>query len=402
MTCSTILYISYDGMLEPLGQSQVLSYLKSLAVDRRICLISFEKSSDMANSEEFECIAQYIANAGIVWCPLRYHKHPSAIATAWDIICGIVMGMWLVWRYGLTIVHARSYVPSVMALVLKRLTGVQYIFDMRGFWADEKADGGAWARLGLMYRVAKKFERHFFLAADHVVSLTSAAVIEINRFDYLIGRMPPITVIPTCADLSCFRPLPKAQIGASHKGFILGYVGSVGTYYLFDSVLICFSKLLRMRPDARLLIVNRGQHPYIQERLSVIGIPNFAVELTSATHVEVPRQMARMDGGVFFIKPIFSKQASAPTKLAEFLGCGIPCLSNAGVGDMAEVLHAESVGVALTSFDEASLVSGLEQFLEMVADPETSNRCVAAAAKHFSLEMGVMRYRRIYESLAKQ
>ena len=30
-----ILYISYDGMLEPLGQSQVLAYLKRLAVGRR-------------------------------------------------------------------------------------------------------------------------------------------------------------------------------------------------------------------------------------------------------------------------------------------------------------------------------------------------------------------------------
>ena len=40
---ATILYISYDGMLEPLGQSQVLAYLKRLAQKYSICLISFEK-----------------------------------------------------------------------------------------------------------------------------------------------------------------------------------------------------------------------------------------------------------------------------------------------------------------------------------------------------------------------
>ncbi|MBA3241766.1 MAG: glycosyltransferase, partial [Acidobacteria bacterium] len=43
-----ILYISYDGMLEPLGESQVLAYLEKLALQWPIHLISFEKPSDWA------------------------------------------------------------------------------------------------------------------------------------------------------------------------------------------------------------------------------------------------------------------------------------------------------------------------------------------------------------------
>ncbi|MDZ4326219.1 MAG: hypothetical protein U1A73_14585 [Pseudomonas sp.] len=175
------------------------------------------------------------------------------------------------------------------------------------------------------------------------------------------------------------------------------YYGSAGTWYLFDEVATCFAQLLRMRPDARFLIVNRGEHAYIRDRLAAAGVPDSAVELTSATHAEVPRLMARMDAGVFFIKPVFSMQASAPTKLAEFLGCGIPCLGNAGVGDMAEVLEGEQVGVALNAFDEASVVAGLAQLLALTADPGARARCVAAAQKHFSLDEGVRRYRAIYE-----
>ena len=38
-----ILYISYDGMLEPLGQSQVIPYLGMLSKKYKIFLISFEK-----------------------------------------------------------------------------------------------------------------------------------------------------------------------------------------------------------------------------------------------------------------------------------------------------------------------------------------------------------------------
>jgi glycosyltransferase involved in cell wall biosynthesis len=154
-----------------------------------------------------------------------------------------------------------------------------------------------------------------------------------------------------------------------------------------------------LRPDARLLVVNRGEHSYIRERLAAAGVPDDAVELTSATHAEVPGLMARMDAGIFFIKPVFSKQASAPTKLAEFLGCGVPCLGNAGVGDMAQVLEGEGVGVALASFDPAALQSGLARLLALAADPGIAPRCAAAAKRHFSLDEGVSRYRSIYEQI---
>lgn len=397
---ATTLYISYDGMLEPLGQSQVLAYLKHLAVGRNIHLVSFEKPGDWVNTTERKRIAHSIAAAGILWHPLRYHKRPSAFATAWDIFCGIVVCLSLVVRYRVTLVHARSYVPSVMALAIKRVTKAKFVFDMRGFWADEKVDGGSWRRDGLMYKVAKGFERRFLLAADHVVSLTHAAVTEVQRFPYLQGCMPPVTVIPTCADLTRFAPMHRVDRGCTGISFVLGYVGSVGTFYLFDEVVACFLQLRIIRPEARLLVVNRGQHVYLRERLFAAGVPDTAVELTSTTHAEMPNQMARMDAGIFFIKPAFSKQASAPTKLAELLGCGIPCLGNAGVGDMAEVLEGEQVGVALTSFDAASLKLGLERLLQLVDNPGTRARCVAAAQRHFSLDEGVARYRSIYNLLA--
>lgn len=397
MTIQSILYISYDGMLEPLGQSQVLAYLKRLAVGRRIHLISFEKPEDWANVTERKLLAQDIAAAGIVWHPLRYHKLPSAVATAWDIYCGIILGLWLVLRHRLRIVHARSYVPSVMALTLKRLTGIKYIFDMRGFWADERVDGGLWPRSGRLFRIAKGFERRFLLAADHVVTLTQAAVSELRRFDYLKEHMPPITVIPTCADLTRFKPLLREPAGG---GFVLGYVGAVSLYYLFDEVVACFAQLLRMQPDARFLIVNRGQHIYIRERLALAGVSEMNIELTTASHEEMPQYMARMDAGIFFIKPVFSKQASAPTKLAEFLGCGIPCLGNAGVGDMADVLEGEQVGVAIKSFDTTSMTAALQQIMQLAADPAITARCVTAAQRHFSLDEGILLYDKIYRDLA--
>ena len=393
-----ILYISYDGMLEPLGQSQVLAYLKRLAVDRRIYLVSFEKVGDWGNTAERERVLLDIDSAGIFWYPLRYHKRPSALATLYDIVCGIVVGLWLVLRYRLCIVHARSYVSSVMALALKRLTGVKYLFDMRGFWADERIDGGILTRDSSLYRMAKWFEKKFLLNADVVVSLTQAAVQEMRQFSYLQGRMPAFEVITTCTNLDLFKPTVPEQ-HANERSFNLGYVGSVSVSYLFDEVLQCFKLLRQEIPEARLHILNRGEHDYIRERLNYHNIDAKTVRLEATDHAGVVRAMCQMNAGIFFIKQVYSKMASAPTKLGEFLGCGVPCLGNDGVGDMASILEGKQVGVALGDFSEIAMRGAIVRLLQIAREPDIRQRCRQVAIECFSLEIGVEKYGIIYSRL---
>lgn len=392
---SGILYISYDGMLEPLGQSQVIAYLERLAPDRRIHLVSFEKPSDWARSDLRAAVSARLNAANITWHPLRYHKRPSALATAFDVAQGIWVGSRLVRRHGLSIIHARSYVPSVMALAIKRLTNVQYIFDMRGFWADERVDGGLCVRDSALYRVAKGFERRFLLAADAVISLTHAASREIAKFPYLSGRVPPITVIPTCADLERFQPSgPKVS-----EPFTLGYVGGAGTWYLLDEALAVFRALKQLRPDARLLIVNRNEHDYVRAHLQVAGIASKDVELVAADHAEVPGLMQRMTAGLVLVKPVYSKTASAPTKLAEFLGCGVPCLVNSGVGDMGSIVASCDVGIVMHDFSDEGCAAAVRALTAMALLPNIASRCAAAARQHFSLEDGVSAYAKVYRAL---
>lgn len=397
---AAVLYLSYDGILEPLGQAQVLRYLERLAADRRMVLMSFEKPDDWMEREQREAMRRHMQATGIDWIPLRYHKRPRSLATAYDIAFGTLVGAWAVLRHSVGIVHARSYVASVIALALKQLFGVKYVFDMRGFWAEERVDGGLWPPEGRLYRAAKWFEQRFLLNADCVVSLTRAAVEEVRTFPYLQGRMPRFEVITTCADLDLFRPADPVSLSAdTGSPFTLGYVGSVGVWYLFDDVLRCF-QLLRLRvPGARLHILNRGGHAHIRERLAVFGIDEGSVHLETADHAGVARAMQRMDAGAFFIKPVYSKIASAPTRLGEFLGSGIPCLSNAGVGDMAEILEGEDVGVAVRGFDDAELREAVERLLELTRNLGIRDRCRRAAVRHFSLEQGVAEYARIYREL---
>ena len=336
--------------------------------------------------------------AGIAWHPLRYHKSPSAPATAYDIAAGVAVAIAVVRRHRLGLVHARSYVAAVMALAAKRVTGAAFLFDMRGLWADERVDGGLWPAGGTLYRTAKALERKFLLVADHVVTLTHASEREIRGFEYLAGKAPPISVIPTCADLDRFT----FQGPPFRDPLVLGYAGSVSTWYLLDEMLRCFGFVREEHAGARLLFVNRNEHDLIRGRAAAMGVPADALDLTSADHCDMPSQIARMSAGMALIKPAYSKIASAPTKLAEYLGCGVPCLGNAGVGDMEAVLEGRRVGAAAAGLATEDLRAAVRRLFDLLSQADLQQRCRATALDLFSLDSGVAAYQAIYDQLQRR
>jgi glycosyltransferase involved in cell wall biosynthesis len=388
-----VLFISYDGMAEPLGQSQVISYLEKLADENQIHVISFEKPIDLNDPARMQVPKQRFAAKGIRWTPMRYHSSPSALATAWDIFRGQLVALWLSWRINADIIHVRSYVPALIALPAKSIFRSKLVFDMRGFWADERVDGGIWPRDSKIFRITKWLERLFFNSADYVVTLTQASVPVIKNFSFWKKKVPPISVIPTCADLKNFSPSP---IKLESEPFIFGYVGSFGTWYLLDETMALFKAISVLKPDAKMLVVNRTEHKAILESAHRVGVPLDSIELCAAAHSEVPTLIRRMHFASALIRPCYSKVSSAPTKLAEYLGCGVPCVGNAGVGDMEVILEGRGTGIILRSFDDNALKETARKIVTLAFDPSISQRCRAVAEELFSLEGGVDSYRRVY------
>ena len=64
-----VLYLSYDGMTDPLGQSQVIPYLAGLSqLGYRFTIVSCEKKARFQKNREH--IAALLAKHDIAWTPL--------------------------------------------------------------------------------------------------------------------------------------------------------------------------------------------------------------------------------------------------------------------------------------------------------------------------------------------
>lgn len=114
-----VLYLSYDGMTYPLGQSQVIPYLVGLSEKGfSFTLISFEKKEKYVKKSEL--IEKLFNEANIKWIPLRYTKNPPVMSTILDFWKMLIKAVRLNKENKFRIVHCRSYLPSLVGLILKR------------------------------------------------------------------------------------------------------------------------------------------------------------------------------------------------------------------------------------------------------------------------------------------
>jgi glycosyltransferase involved in cell wall biosynthesis len=397
----TSLYISYDGLLEPLGQRQVLPYVEGL-VDGGLAFIvlTFEKPADLARTDEIARLRARLAARGIRWVALRYHKAPSVPATAWDILRGAAAAAWLGWRAGVRVIHCRSYVAGLMGLVARAAAGARFLFDMRGFWPEERVEGALWPPGGRVFRAAKRVERLLLGAADAVVVLTEPArrILESGAYRAALSPRARVTVIPCCVDLDKFAPRrawPADRARADRRTLV--YAGSVGTWYMLREMLD-FHRAARARdPELRFLILSRDRHDLIATAIAAAGAED--VSVAACTPDEVPGHLERAWAGIAFIRPLFSKQGSSPTKVGEYLAAGLPVVVNAGVGDVDGLVTAAGVGVVVQGFEGDEYLNAWDALVAMAGDPGLRARCRETARGRLALADGVARYREVYGAL---
>src|SRR4051812_37566800 len=112
-----VLYMSYDGMTDPLGQSQVIPYLQGLSkLGYHFTLISFEKKERFETSKEL--IGNLLKQSSIEWVPLVYTKSPPVLSTIYDVIRLRKKAFGLHRQKSFQIVHCRSYITSLVGLEL--------------------------------------------------------------------------------------------------------------------------------------------------------------------------------------------------------------------------------------------------------------------------------------------
>ncbi len=403
-----VLYISYDGMTDPLGQSQVLPYLTKLSeYGYEFTLLSFEKKARY--QKEGKIIADICARANIRWQQLFFTKDPPILSKIYDRWQMKRKAKQLHREYHFDMIHCRSYIAAEMGLSLKKSTGVKFLFDMRGFWADEKVDGGQWSQQSFFFRKVyqhyKQKEKEFLLQADGIISLTNAAREELLKQDAY--KQLFIDVIPCCADLEHFdynrvskeeKIILRQRLQIDGNKKIITYLGSVGGWYMTKEMFGFVNCLLKQHPEFVMLVLTRDEPGWVKTEAMEQGIPEDKIIITTAPREKMPLYIGLSDCSIFFIRPTYSKKASSPTKHAELMGMGVPVICN-NIGDTGNIIEETKTGIMIKEFVATEYERQIQKMKEVLEIPKEYIR--QTAFKYFDLESGVAGYLKVYKRILK-
>lgn len=395
-------------MTDPLGQSQVIPYLVGLSEKgHEIFLISCEKKTFA--SDEYIVVKKYLHDNNIRWYPLKYTLRPPVLSAMYDLIKIKQTSGHIIKRSAIDIIHCRSYIAALAGLAMKKKYGVKFIFDMRGYWADERVEGGVWNLKNpvfkSVYNYFKKKEKQFCTNADYIICLTENAKAAIRKWD-LPNQPLPVEVIPCCANLDFFdrravreneQKQWQEKLNIKKPDFIISYLGSLGTWYMLPEMLDFFRMLLKKKPEAKFLFITPDKPDVIMDIAEKKNIPLNKIIVQRALRSEVPALLSLSHISVFFIKPVFSKTASSPTKMGEIMGMGIPLICNSNVGDINIMMKDADGGILVNSFDDNEyerVVNKIDDILR--ASPHAIRR---SAEKYYSLGDGVNKYDDVYRRI---
>jgi glycosyltransferase involved in cell wall biosynthesis len=401
-----ILYITYDGMTDPLGQSQVLPYLIGLTKEGyQFTILSFEKKDRFI---KYKSIIEKITNdAGIKWEPLSFSTNPPVLSKYYDMVRMKRKVLSLHKQNKFDMVHCRSYLAANIGLWMKRKKGTKFLFDMRGFWADEKKDGGSWNQdkflFRKIYRHYKKKEAEYVHDADAIISLTEAGKGEIMKWPSYNPAVP-IVIIPCCADMDHFSLTSKEEkkrgreiLGLPQSELVISYLGSIGSWYMVDEMLELFSVMKEKYTGTKFLFITHSSPQLILSKLDQYKIDSKDIIITEATRNQVPVYTKASDINISFIKPVYSKLASSPTKLGEVLAMGIPVIVNNGVGDVEEIVKNINAGYILKDFNRDGYKKITDSIDELIQINPVGLR--ENAEMIYSLKKGIEKYSNCYSGI---
>ena len=395
-----VLFISWDGPAQNYMGSLFLPIFDRVQKqDPQISIRVLQFT--WGDPEITAAVAAQARDANIGYEVSKVLRKPLAPATAAMLFLGALEIVKQVRAQGIDILFPRAPIPAAMTLIARdMLPDIEIFYDADGFMADERAEFGGWSASGLMYRMFRDVEAQICRRASAIMTRTQHAK-EI-LYHRVGGSIDPamIHVIPNAKDAHQFHPATpetrqemRAKLGLPQDAPVAIYVGSLGPQYHPAELLDFFESIAKRDAAARFVILT-GNRATLDPLLATRTHLEKALTITRVAPEEVPAYVAAADLGVAFRTPSFSQLGVCPIKVGEYLLCGVPVLSSAGIGDLDEQLGGQHTGRLVPSLDSQQLDAAAGWFLGDVIQQrnEFRERCRRVGTATFGMEQCTERY----------
>ena len=386
-----VLYICPDGILDDLGQQQVLPYIFGLNKNGyKFIILSFERSD--RKKEDFLSQEKILKDKDIKWHHLPFY--PGKSHRFLRLIFGILKIHFIFKNNQINLVHIRSINAGTIFL-LSRIK-CKYIYDIRAF-AGQLQDYGLIRKSSKLGRLFTFFEKILINHASGIVVLDKSGSDYIQKsFNLNI----PFKIIPTSTEVNKYKIIKK---GKNTNNELIKFVllGGAEFPYLSKKALGFVKYLISNGFNCSIDIINQRHHKFIKKVIKETDFPKTRVKVFPLKPDQIYNKLPQYDCGLVFIETGEWIKMSSPTKIGEYLAAGLHIVGLEGI-KVLDRLAVETNCVDLLPRNLNSENYNFNDILKILKKIKRITRIqesIDTAKKHYALKKALKKYLEIYKNI---
>jgi len=180
------------------------------------------------------------------------------------------------------------------------------------------------------------------------------------------------------------------------------YAGSLHKWQKVEAALDLFARYLARKPTARLLLLTSEQPDTLLRRIRARGLARTEVVVARVEHRGMAEYLSAADAGFLIRDDVVANRVASPTKLGEYLACGVPVITSPVALNWEVCAKAPECFFIHQTESSRPDLSALDSFLERCvnARADLAKACRSAATRYLSSELDQQSLRALLGSAA--
>lgn len=262
--------------------------------------------------------------------------------------------------YDVIITSAPPIFSGLTGYIIKKITMKKWYFGVRDLWIDASIGLGFIKRNSIFEKVSRNYERVCYRTCDKIAVTTEEIKKKIvDTYDILGDK---IIILPNGVETKLFKP------STAKKNRII-YSGNIGHAQDLEKVILAVKKVNEKFPLEFYLVGGGDTKNDLEELTEKEGIKNFVIFTGPLEREKMPAIIAESLIGIAPLKDLDSLKYAIPTKVYEYMACGIPFIGT-GNGEIEHLAKQSGAGVVAKN----TVDSIYEHMIHLLENEEMMNK----------------------------